>query len=133
MVDIRNKGILVFEDKGKKFIKQEHALKNLTEDCDIKVSTQDKQGKPVALTVEVSQAGTLDRDTFERKEGAPVVCEKMSYEKSSPMNLFGRTKGLTSVLKSNIEDGINKKFYARNGIFSNEISEADYHNIDFVL
>ena len=133
MVDIQNKGILVFEDKGKKFVKQEHALKNLTSDCDIKVSTQDKQGKPVALTVEVSQAGTLDRDTFERKEGAPVVCEKMSYEKSSPMNFFGTAKELTYILKSNVKKGINKQFYAENGLFSDKISEADYHNIDFVL
>lgn len=133
MVDIQNKGILVFEDKGRKFIDEKHALKNLTSDCDIKVSTQDKQGKPVALTVEVSQAGTLDRDTFERKEGAPVVCEKMSYEKSSPMNLFGRTRKLTYILKGNIDNNIGKQFYAMNGSKKSEISEADYHNIDFVL
>ena len=59
-----------------------------------------------------------------------VVMEKMDYEKSSPMNLFGRVKGLRSVLITTIEDGIKEKLYERNGIFTNEIDANDFFSIE---
>lgn len=134
MVNIQNKGIVVFDDKGKKFIGERHSLTNLTKDYDIIVGTQDKEGKPVSLTVEVSQAGTIDRDTFERKSDAPAMCEKMNYEKLSPRSLFGITMNLVYILKNNLEEGkTGKNYYVKSGFARKEISEADYHNIDFVM
>lgn len=133
MMNIPPKGILVFEDKGKKFVREKHGLTNLISDCDIKVGTQDKNGKPIALTVEVSEAGSLDRDTFERKEDAPVVCKKMNYEETSPKNLFDKVRGLKSVLKSNIRKGIDKKYYMQDGYGSQSISEAEYKNVDYIV
>lgn len=133
MMNIPQKGILVFEDKGKKFTGEKHYLKNLISDCDIKVGTQDKNGKPIALTVEVSEAGTIDRDTFERKKDVPVVCEKMNYEKASPKNLFDKVSGLKSIFKENMKEGIDKEYYIQKGYRSLPISEAEYKNIDYIV
>lgn len=133
MMNVPPKGILVFEDKGKKFIGEQHGLKNLINDCDIKVGTQDKNGKPVALTVEVSEAGTLDRDTFERKKETPVVCEKMNYEKTSPLNLFDKVLNLTYVLGSNKRKGINEQYMIDKGLYPETITESEYKNIDYIV
>ena len=134
MFNTKPNGKLEFYDEGKKFINAKHSLKNLTDDCDICVYSLTPKGEtsPKWLIVKVTQAGCMDRylDNNAQIPECYVVMEKMDYEKSSPMNLFGRVKGLRSVLITTIEDGIKEKLYERNGIFTNEIDANDFFSIE---
>ena len=134
MFNTKPNGKLDFYDEGRKFIKQEHGILNLTDDCDICVYSLTPKGEksPKWLIVKVTQAGCMDRylDNNAQLPDCCVIVERMDYEKSSPMNLLGRLKSLTSVLIANIEDGIKAKLYERNGIFTNEIDANDFFSIE---
>ena len=131
MASIDYKGILVFKDKGGKFQRTQNNIEILTDEYDIKVDTQDKDGKPVALTFEISDAGTLDRETFERKEGVPVLYGKTKYETTYPERLFTFARKLTACFNANKLDGINIGYCANNGYGPDEVSKEDYYNIDY--
>ena len=125
------KGILVFKDKGGKFQRTQNNIENLTRKYDIKVDTQDKDGKPVALTFEISDAGTLDRETFERKEGVPVLYGKTKYETTYPERLFTFARDLTALFHYNKVLGNNIVYRANDGYGPDNVSKEDYYNIDY--
>lgn len=134
MFNTKPNGKLDFYDEGKKFIKQEHGILMLIDNFDICVYSLTPKGEtsPKWLIVKVTQAGCMNRylDNNAQIPECCVVMGKMDYEKSSPMNLFGRVKGLRSVLITTIEDGIKEKLYERNGIFTNEIDANDFFSIE---
>ncbi|HBL40706.1 MAG TPA: hypothetical protein DDY98_03710 [Ruminococcaceae bacterium] len=126
-----NKGILIFNDKGGKFRKNKNNLKILTAENDIIVGTQDKNGKPVALTFEISESGTLDRNTFERAEGATVLYAKIDYEKTPTDQVFSIARGFRNICSTNIRYGRKEKYIALIGIERETISKEEYYDVDY--
>ena len=59
-----------------------------------------------------------------------VVMEKMDYENSNPMNLFGRVRRMTYVLKGKADNEIETSFYERNGLSKNAVNTNDFFSID---
>ena len=134
MFNTEPNGKLYFYDEGKKFIDEKHSLKNLTDDCDICVYSLTPKGEtsPKWLIVKVTQAGCMNSylDNNAQIPECYVVMEKMDYEKSSPMNLFGHVRTLTNVLIADIEDGIKGNFYENNRLYP-EIKDAnDFFSIE---
>ena len=106
----------------------------LIDNFDICVYSLTPKGEtsPKWLIVKVTQAGCMDRylDNNAQIPECYVVMEKMDYEKSSPMNLFGRVRRMTYVLIADIEDGIKGNFYENNGLYP-EIKDAnDFFSIE---
>ena len=134
MFNTKPNGKLYFYDEGKKFIDEKHSLKNLTDDCDICVYSLTPKGEtsPKWLIVKVTQAGCMDRylDNNAQFPERCVAMEKMDYEKSSPMNLFGRVRRMTYVLKGKAENEIETSFYERNGLSKNAVNTNDFFSID---
>ena len=135
MFNTKPNGKLEFYDEPeRKFINQKHSLKNLTDDCDICVYSLTPKGEtsPKWLIVKVTQAGCMDRylDNNAQIPECYVVMEKMDYEKSSPMNLFGRVRRMTYVLKGKAENEIETSFYERNGLSKNAVNTNDFFSID---
>ena len=134
MFNTKPNGKLDFYDEGKKFIKQEHGILMLIDNFDICVYSLTPKGEtsPKWLIVKVTQAGCMNSylDNNAQIPECCVVMEKMDYENSNPMNLFGRVRGLTSVLKSHIDDRIEISLYERNSIFTNEIDAKDFFSIE---
>ncbi len=108
-------GHLYFYDEGKKFIGEVHGLKNLISDCDICVYSLTPKGQttPAWLIVKVTAAKCMDRylDSDASFSNRFVIMKKFDYEDLSPKNLFDKVRGLKSVLKSNIKNDIETKFY----------------------
>ena len=128
----REKGILVFLDKGEKFRKTQNNLSLLTDDCDIKISSQVKDGEYRWLLIEVSPKGSLDRETFERDPNAPVCCVKTEYETTHPNTLFDTAKNARCLLQVHSRDYKRKKvFIVERGLRSCHLNEAEYNDPDY--
>lgn len=91
-------GILVFRDKGGKFLETQHNLAILTHNFDIKIDSQVVDGEYRWLLIEVSPMGSLDRETFERDPTAPAVCLKTEYKSTHPNTLFSTAKNSRALM-----------------------------------
>ena len=125
---------LVFYDEGKKFIKQEHSLYNLTGDCDICVYSLTPKGEtsPNWLIVKVTQAGCMDR-YLDDKAKVPKRCVamvRMDYEEIGPRSLFNITRDLTLLLRQNIKKTIEFRFYEDDGLHPRRIDLNDFFSIE---
>ncbi len=129
-----NAKVHFYDKPERKFIDQSHSLKNL-EDNDICVYSLTPKGEksPKWLIVKVTMAGCMERyfnDRVKATEQRCVIMEKMDYEKTSPMNLFGIVRDLTSILRYNIRIGTESNFYKDNGLFSDKLEAKDFFSIE---
>ena len=129
-----NAKVHFYDKPERKFIDQSHSLKNL-EDNDICVYSLTPKGEksPKWLVVKVTMAGCMERyfnDKVKATEQRCVIMEKMDYEKTSPMNLFGIVRDLTSILRYNIRIGTESNFYKDNGLFSDKLEAKDFFSIE---
>lgn len=132
----KEKGILVFLDKGSKFDKTQHSLAILTDDCDIKVDSQLVDGEYRWLLIEVSPKGSLDRETYERDPDAPVCCVKSPYDTTHPDTLFNTTKYHMTLMKALIREHNgkpSKTYTVKDGLLSSEITEEEYNDPNYVF
>ena len=127
----REKGILVFLDKGEKFRTTQHNLALLTDDCDIKISSQVKDGEYRWLLIEVSPKGSLDRETFERDPNAPICGIKTEYELTPPITLFNTAKSARNLLHGYSDFKKEKTFIVKRGLHSRHLNEAEYNDPDY--
>lgn len=127
---IENKGNLWFYDSGMKFLGEKHALKNLTRENDICVYSLTPKGEkqPKYLIAKVMQAGAMYHAASD--EESYVIMQVMDYEKTHPMNLFTRVKGLNAVLKSNIYDNVKEPFLRQNGLRSYRLTPQEFFSIE---
>ena len=129
----KENGMLVFLDKGGKFLETQHSLAILTHNCDIKIDSQVVDGEYRWLLIEVSPKGSLDTETFERDPNAPVVCLKTEYESTHPNTLFSTAKNSGRLMGANLELGQFKTYIAEKGLKSRNITEEEYNDPNYVF
>ena len=126
-------GKLWFDDSGKKFLGERHALCNLLRENDICVYSLTPRGEktPKYLIAKVMRAGCMDnylQGTGDAK--CHVVMELMDYDQTHPMNLFTIVKGLNAILRSKVINDIEKTLYKKDGYFRDLITPSEFFSID---
>ena len=130
------KGLLWFNDSGKKFLGEKHALTNLTWENDICVYSLTPKGEkqPKYLISKATHAGAMQKQFDGTATGVErfVVMSVTDYEKTDPLNLFNRTKNLCSLLSYNVREQVSAKaeFLRKKGIRSELLTSQEFFSIE---
>lgn len=119
---------------GRKFIDEEHGLKNLIDDHDICVYSLTPKGQttPAWLIVKVTAAKCMDRylDGKASFSERCVVMFKQDYERYSPINLFDKVRDLTYILGSNTRKNIETGFCENMDFFSKSLTAEEFFSTE---
>jgi len=96
---IENKGKLWFYDSGRRFIKEEHAIRNLNREYDVCVYSLTPRDKyePEYLVIKVAMGGLMDKYLNQASDKIHLIMEILDYNKTDPMGLFNATRYLCSI------------------------------------
>ena len=125
---IENKGKLWFYDSARKFIKEEHALRNLTREHDVWVYSLMPKGKnaPEYLIIKVAMSGCADESMNGASDELHLSMSIQNYNETDPMGLFNRARTLVSIC--NALAGV--KFWGREGYHYEPISAQEFFSIE---
>lgn len=129
-----DKGKLFFNDPYGKFNPLRITNNGFLKEHDIRVDVQEKDGKPVSLTIQMANAGalSLDEETF-RERNEPTAYMKCSYNKMLATNLFRALRMLSSRFSWNQELGVPVSYsmiVGGNGS-SYPITQEQYESVDY--
>jgi len=125
---IENKGQLWFYDSARKFIKEEHALRNLTREFDVCVYSLIPKGKnaPEYLIIKVAMVS----DTNEYQNGAPeelhLSMTILNYNEFDPMGLFNKVRTISSICRALT----GPKFWSPEGYSFIPISAEEFFSVE---
>lgn len=134
---IENKGQLWFYDSARKFIKEEHSIKNLTREFDICVYslTPTGQEKPEYLIAKVMKHGCMDaylNPLVSSRSERCVVTAKYEYMQTDPMGLFNNVRTLTSFVNafSDSCDLPETSFWTKTGYHHELITVEEFFSVE---
>ncbi len=100
---------------------------------DIKLDTQNINGKPVALTIQVAHPGALalDKDTFEKRK-EPTAYIKCDYDNYPKNRLYDMVRKVVRFFDDYSKDK-NEQYFAMHGTYAARITKDQFDKKDYYI
>ena len=121
--------MLEFNPKIKKFSAYVIDANGFSKNHDIKGDVQEEDGRLIALTLRVTNLGTLgmSEEEFEQS-GEPMVLVKCDYEHHPANGLYRMARSAVMFFDKH-KDEENRQYYAMHGAYAKEVTKEEFDDI----